>query len=169
MVSRSRDGEYATGLLRSFGIKSVRGSSTLGGSDALKKLTQKIVEGTNGAMIVDGPQGPARVAKIGAVVMARDAQVPLIPRLWGADRCWILNSWDRLMIPKPFARIVYYHAEPIWIPSTANGEELERYRQLFEDRLNEGASWCDKQLGQERPWRKVTVHGIPETGPIKEA
>jgi lysophospholipid acyltransferase (LPLAT)-like uncharacterized protein len=158
MVSQSRDGEYAARLARFFKVKTVRGSSTRGGSNALKELTDRIEkEGTNGGMVVDGPVGPARVAKIGAAVMARNARVPLIPRVWSADRCWILNSWDRLIIPKPFARIVYCHADPILIPDSAKGKELEKYRKLLEERLNEATAWCDNQFGEEKPWHKTKV------------
>jgi lysophospholipid acyltransferase (LPLAT)-like uncharacterized protein len=132
----------------------VRGSSTRGGSAALKELTDKLKKGSNSGMILDGPVGPARVAKIGAVVMARNAGVPIIPLSWGADRCWVLNSWDRLMIPKPFARIVYCFGEPIWITPDKNNEDLERYRRRLEEDLNRVTSWCDKQFGEERPWQK---------------
>ena len=115
-------------------------------------------------MLADGPLGPARVAKIGSVVIARDAEVPLIPVLWGADRCWIFNSWDRYLVPKPFARVAIFYAEPIWIPRSAVEEELEGYRRIFEERLNQGTRWCDEQFGSERPWRKVTEEGMPEIG-----
>ena len=156
MVSQSRDGEFAARLAKSFDVKTVRGSSTRGGTGALKELTHMMVKtGTNGCMIVDGPVGPSRVAKIGAVVMARNARVPLIPRVWSADRCWVLNSWDRFIIPKPFAKIVYCHAEPIKVPISADGDELDNYRKLLEDRLNEATTWCDKQFGEEQPWRKT--------------
>ncbi|MFC1867887.1 lysophospholipid acyltransferase family protein, partial [Thermodesulfobacteriota bacterium] len=168
MVSQSRDGEYAARIINHFGLKDVRGSSTRGGRNALKELIQKILDGTSGGMVVDGPLGPARVAKTGAVILARNANVPLIPVAWGTDRCWTLNSWDRFIIPKPFARIVYCFAEPIWIPSSADGEEIGKYRKLLEDRLNHGARWCDEQLGQERPWRKVTAKDIPEIGPLEK-
>jgi len=138
MISRSRDGEYAARTAACLGFKNVRGSSTQGGSKALKELVQRIKEGEFVGMLADGPQGPARLAKMGSLVIARDAEVPLIPVLWGADRCWIFNSWDRYLVPKPFARVVIFYAEPIWIPRSANGEELEEYRHLFEKRLNQG-------------------------------
>jgi lysophospholipid acyltransferase (LPLAT)-like uncharacterized protein len=155
MISQSRDGEYAARIARWLGFKNVRGSSTRGGSVALKEMTQKIREGEPGGMLADGPLGPPRVAKTGSVVMARDAEAPLIPVLWGADRCWALNTWDRYLVPKPFARVVIFYAEPIWIPRSAQGENLEAYRQLFEKRLNQGTRWCDEQFGPERPWRKI--------------
>jgi len=167
MVSQSRDGEYAVRLLNLFGHKNVRGSSTRGGPQALKELTQKIKEGDRGGILADGPLGPARVAKIGAVIMAHEAQVPLITVTWGADRCWILNSWDRFLVPKPFARIVIYYPEPIWIPpSVGGGKELEEYRGLLEERLNQGTRWCDTHFGTERPWRKVKEKGQTEVGPL---
>jgi hypothetical protein len=98
--------------------------------------------------------------------MAHEAQVPLIPLTWGADRCWIINSWDRFLLPKPFARIVIYYPEPIWIPSSVGGKELKDYRRLLEERLNQGTRWCDTHFGTERPWRKVKEKGQIEVGPL---
>ena len=166
MISKSKDGEYAVRLASWLGFKNVRGSSTRGGSKALKELVQRIRAGEIGGMLADGPQGPARVAKMGSVIMARNAEVPLGPVLWGADRCWIFNSWDRYLVPKPFARVVIYYAEPIWVPYSAERKELEEHRRLFEERLNQGARWCDEQFGQERPWRKTTEKEVPEIGPL---
>ena len=51
MVSQSRDGEYATRLVRLFGHTTVRGSSTRGGGLALKELTQKILKGSQQKML----------------------------------------------------------------------------------------------------------------------
>ncbi|MFC1840422.1 lysophospholipid acyltransferase family protein [Thermodesulfobacteriota bacterium] len=170
MISQSRDGELAARLVNTLGLSDVRGSSTRGGMSALKQLTQKILDGeTNGGMIVDGPLGPPRVAKMGTVILARNSKAPLIPIMWATDRCWILNSWDRFIIPKPFARIVYCHSEPIWVPESAEGDELEKYKTLLEESLNNAARWCDEQFGEEKPWRKVKNDGIPETGPVKHA
>jgi lysophospholipid acyltransferase (LPLAT)-like uncharacterized protein len=167
MISQSRDGEYAARIAQWLGFKNVRGSSTRGGAQALKSIIDEIKAGEIGGMLADGPLGPPRVAKIGSVIMARDAEAPLIPVLWGADRCWVLNSWDRYLIPKPFARVVIHYAEPIWVPASATGEGLEKYRKLFEDRLNEGTRRCDEYFGSERPWRKVKKEGVPEIGPIE--
>ena len=154
MISASRDGEYAARVARWLGFRNVRGSSTRGGTLALREIIRRMREGEIGGMLADGPRGPARVAKIGSVIMARDAGVPLVPVLWGADRCWVFNSWDQYLVPKPFARVVVLYEEPIWIPQHAGGEALEPLRRLFEDRLNRGTRWCDQQFGVERPWKK---------------
>jgi lysophospholipid acyltransferase (LPLAT)-like uncharacterized protein len=167
MISRSRDGEYVARLASWLGFRTVRGSSSRGGPTAVRELTRRIREGELGGMLADGPQGPARVAKLGTVLIARDGGAPIIPVLWGADRCWTFNSWDRYLLPKPFARIVLYAGEPLWVPQTVRGQELEKYRLLLEERMNEGTRWCDRHFGPERPWRKVTKAGMPEIGSLE--
>ncbi len=159
MISQSRDGEYVTRIAKWLGFKNVRGSSTRGGAEALREMTERIKNGDIGGMLADGPVGPARVAKLGSVILARDTGCPLIPILWSADRCWILNSWDRYMIPKPFAKIFFYYAEPVWVPSDADRETLEIYRRQVEDSLNKSTSLCDAYFGADRPWRKVKKEG----------
>ena len=169
MVSQSRDGEYAARTARLLGFKSVRGSTTRGGTEALRAIISRIKRGENGGMLADGPLGPARVAKIGSIIMARSAGVPLLPLAWGGDRCWVFNSWDQYLVPKPFARVVVYIAEPIWVPRSTNVDELEGYRRLLEERLNEGTRWCDEQFEVKRPWRKVNAGGPEEPRPTEEA
>jgi lysophospholipid acyltransferase (LPLAT)-like uncharacterized protein len=159
MISHSRDGEYAARTARLLGFESVRGSTTRGGTEALRAIISRIKRGENGGMLADGPLGPARVAKIGSIIMARSARVPLLPLTWGGDRCWLFNSWDQYLVPKPFARVVVYIAEPIWVPRSAKVDELEEYRRLLEERLNDGTRWCDEQFGAERPWQKVKAEG----------
>jgi len=167
MVSQSRDGEYAARAVKYLGIKSVRGSSTRGGGRALSEMIQRLENGENGGMLADGPLGPARVAKIGTVVMACKARVPILPVAWGAERCWVLNSWDRFMIPKPFSRVIVRIDDPIWIPESETGRDREPYRKILEERLNFIAGWCDEQFGIQRPWRKVKKQGMPEFGPLE--
>jgi len=143
MISQSRDGEYIARLINWLGLKDVRGSSTRGGVDALKDLVRRMKNGANGGMIPDGPTGPAREAKIGTIILARMTGAPIVPLAWGADRCWVFNSWDRFMIPKPFARISYCYGEPIVVPHSARTPEMEEYRKLLDERLNKITSQCD--------------------------
>jgi len=166
MISQSRDGEYAARVAAWLGFRSVRGSSTRGGLGALKGMIKRIRAGETCGVLADGPQGPARIAKMGAIIVAREGGVPLIPVVWGADRCWVFNSWDRYLVPKPFSRVVVYHGEPVRVPKSAKKDEMESYRKLFEDRLYHGTRWCDQQFGEERPWRRTKEAGVPESGPL---
>jgi lysophospholipid acyltransferase (LPLAT)-like uncharacterized protein len=154
LVSQSRDGTYGAETAKWLGFRAIRGSSSRGGARALLQVSRQLKDGHAVGIFADGPRGPARAAKPGPVLLAAKAGVPLLPVMWGADRCWVLNSWDRYLIPKPFARIAIYFGEPIHVPRTTRREDLEAYRRRFEDEMNAGARWCDEQFGQQRPWRR---------------
>ncbi len=166
MISASRDGEYAAKLASCFGFRYVRGSSTRGGSQALKNMVARLNKGYDSAgMLADGPQGPPRVVKMGSLIMSRDTGLPLIGILWGADKCWTFNSWDRYLVPKPFSRVVIKYTEPMWIPPGTSGPELEKVRAEFERSLNEAARFCDLYFGLERPSRRIGPDEPRESSP----
>ena len=160
MISKSKDGEWAARVAKYLGFKNVRGSSRKGdtdkgGGDAWRNLVQLVKEGESAGMLCDGPRGPARQAKIGAVLIAKETGAPMIPEMWGCDRAWCVNSWDRYMIPKPFAKVYVIHGDPIYVPADADKEQLEHYRLLLEEQLNQTAKRCDDYFGIERPVHKT--------------
>lgn len=109
MISRSRDGEYMARYLKIMGGIPVRGSSSRGGLSALKEMADYLgaEPGRYAATVADGPQGPRYQARAGMISLAMKTGLPLIPLMWSAKRVWVLkNTWDRTMIPKPFAKIV---------------------------------------------------------------
>lgn len=137
MASRSRDGEWAAGLLKRFGFVSPRGSSSNYGKEALAELVSLSQEGYDCALTCDAPKGPAQVCKMGSIILAFRSGVPIVLSISSANPCWRLKTWDGTIIPKPFSRIVMGMDEDhIVIPEYADEQELERYRKLVEDRLN---------------------------------
>lgn len=105
MISEHRDGEIVAKIAESLGYRTVRGSSTRGASRALLGLARAIDEGHDGAITPDGPRGPAHVFAPGGAVAAHRTGVPIVPIRACASRAWRLRSWDRFLIPKPFARV----------------------------------------------------------------
>lgn len=106
LVSRSRDGELVSRLLRLWGARTVRGSSSRGGAEGLRALHRAIrKERASVVTLADGPRGPERQFKPGTLVLAQVNAAPLIPLACLASSAWQLGSWDRLLVPKPFARI----------------------------------------------------------------
>lgn len=105
LISEHRDGEIVSQIAESLGYRTVRGSSSRGASRALLGLARAIDEGHDGAITPDGPRGPARVFAPGAAVTAQRTGVPIVPIRASASRAWRLKSWDRFLIPKPFARV----------------------------------------------------------------
>lgn len=127
-VSRSRDGDLIGATLRALGYSDpARGSSSRGGSTALRGLLRRLQDGTAAAVLVDGPRGPARVAKTGVIALARLADRPIQPIAFSARPAIRLKSWDRSLIPLPFARVVCAYGEPIVIDSaTAHDDPAEQ-------------------------------------------
>jgi lysophospholipid acyltransferase (LPLAT)-like uncharacterized protein len=147
MISRSKDGEMLAQYAAGFGIIPARGSSKKGGRDALRQMRRYLRSGGKAcATVLDGPQGPAYVAKKGMIVLSKLTGSPLIPIMWSANRTMtIRNSWDKMMLPLPWSRVCIAFGEPIHIPPDTRSEDLEHYRQLVEDRLNAMMAEVDRR------------------------
>ena len=109
VISEHRDGEIIAQIAERLGYTTVRGSSSRGGGRALIGLMRAVEGGRDGAVTPDGPRGPAHVFAPGAAIAAQRTGVPLLPIRASATRAWRLKSWDRFLVPKPFAtvRVVY--------------------------------------------------------------
>ncbi|MDT7807842.1 MAG: hypothetical protein QOJ70_1655 [Acidobacteriota bacterium] len=124
MTSRSFDGEYIARFIQRFGYGVSRGSSTRGAVGALVEMTRLVRRGCPAAFTVDGPRGPRREAKMGAVLLAKKTGRPVLPFAANAHSFWQLPSWDRLQIPRPFTRAAVRIAPPIYVPPDADKEML---------------------------------------------
>ena len=98
---------------------------------------------------LDGPRGPRRVAKPGAVILAGRTKSPMIPLVLAASTSWRMSSWDRLVIPKPFARIVCAYGDPIQPPLDDGEEEVERVRLVLERNLEVQQRTLEAELGND--------------------
>ncbi len=137
IASASEDGELAAQAAKRFGWITARGSSSRGGRQAFREMEGYINKGYIGGLVADAPRGPRFVSKLGIIYLAKRTGIPIIPVIWGADRCWKLRSWDRTLIPKPFARIVaLFDNDYLHIPPDASREACEEYRRQLDDRLN---------------------------------
>lgn len=138
MVSLSRDGNLGYLLGKWAKLRVVRGSSNRGGSRALRGLFREIQKERSSIVILpDGSQGPIYEAKAGAIVLAQLSGAPLCLFSYKADRVWRVKSWDRLIVPKPFAKISIRFAKLYTLPRELNKTDLEFERRRLEDKLNE--------------------------------
>jgi lysophospholipid acyltransferase (LPLAT)-like uncharacterized protein len=126
VVSRSPDGEILDRLLRSFGYCTVRGSNRRRGMRSMVELARMVRHGADAAVAVDGPRGPALVAKAGLVVVARVTGCPIVPLGVGIDRYKQFASWDSFRFPLPFARAVLTAGTPIMVPRHCSLEQKRR-------------------------------------------
>lgn len=147
LVSRSEDGEYIARVLEGWGFGTVRGSSSRGGSAALRELVRHLRAGRTLALTPDGPRGPRQRMKLGALVAAQLANVPLVPVAAGARRAWWFEGWDRFLVPKPFARVRIAYGPPHEVPRTADPEELQERALRLEAELNRLLDEVDRDAG----------------------
>jgi lysophospholipid acyltransferase (LPLAT)-like uncharacterized protein len=137
MISQSRDGEMIARVVDILGWRSVRGSSSRGGMRALKEMRVLTRRGYRIGHIVDGPQGPFGVVKPGLLTIAQFAGAPVVPVITSAQRCWVFNSWDRFMVPKPFSNVLIRFGPPIPVPRRMTANAFEALRQDMEERIKE--------------------------------
>jgi lysophospholipid acyltransferase (LPLAT)-like uncharacterized protein len=112
VVSEARDGQYLADFAASLGYRAVRGSSTRGAARALLGAVRELQAGYAVAFTPDGPRGPRREMKPGVVAAAQRGGGIVVPLHAEADRSWRLDSWDRFMIPKPWARVRIVYGRP---------------------------------------------------------
>ncbi len=133
LVSGSVDGEVPERIARAWGAEVIRGSANQSGALALRDMQRMMKNGYSIVTTPDGPRGPKYEFKIGTVLMARVAGVPIVPIGCAADRAWYLKRWDDFMVPKPFARIVMAVGEPCPIPLHTPLDGLEEHRLLVQE------------------------------------
>lgn len=142
MISRSFDGECIARIAQKLGFRPVRGSSSRGGAGALLGMREELDLGHPAVFTADGPRGPIYVAKRGPVLLAQRTGYNICCFHVAVERAWILKSWDRMMIPKPFSRASFYITSPLAVPADATDEQLEkslRELQAAMDRARTGA------------------------------
>jgi lysophospholipid acyltransferase (LPLAT)-like uncharacterized protein len=150
MTSRSFDGEYIARFIQRFGYGAARGSSTRGGTGAIVEMARLMRAGCATAFTIDGPVGPPRVAKMGAVLLAKKMGQPILPVTMALARYWRAPTWDSLQIPKPFTRALARIAPPIWVPADADQNMLRAKRDELQralDQINSEAAKMRSKTG----------------------
>lgn len=141
LISEHRDGEMVAQAAESLGYGLIRGSTTRGGDRALISLVRELKAGHEVAITPDGPRGPAETFAPGALVAAQRSDSFILPVAAAADRAWRLRSWDRFVIPKPFARVTIAYATPTKVSATSSREAADQ-GPIFERLLNEASGFA---------------------------
>jgi lysophospholipid acyltransferase (LPLAT)-like uncharacterized protein len=129
LISRSFDGELITRILRMFGFDAVRGSSSRSAREGLMGLVDVIESARTAIFTADGPLGPIYQTKMGPIKLAQLTGAPIGAFHLQPERAWIINSWDRFLIPKPFTRICVSWAQWTRVPRDLCPEQFEPRRQ----------------------------------------
>ena len=148
MSSYSYDGEYMGRIIKRFGFVAVKGSSSRNPIRALLGLRRALDEGWTVAFTLDGPRGPRHKVKPGPVGLGKSSGRALTTFHAAVDKAWVLNSWDRMMIPRPFARVLVRVGRLIHIPSDASDADLERYTAELQTTLDRICEFSEANVGK---------------------
>lgn len=165
LISKSGDGEVIARVVQRWGFSTVRGSKDIGerkkgGVRATMEMIEKVNEGQNVAIMVDGPAGPLHEIKNGVIKVAKHTGGAIIPMVWYSPNKSLvkLPTWDKFEIPLGFTKLVNLYGEPIYVPENSTPEEdkaiKEKLKQaLFE--LEKQAPEAFKEAYKKKKWKKV--------------
>jgi lysophospholipid acyltransferase (LPLAT)-like uncharacterized protein len=129
LISRSFDGELITRILNLFGFHAVRGSSSRGAREGLLGLKDVIERNRPAIFTADGPRGPIYQTKMGPIKLAQMTGAPIGVFHLEPRRAWVMKSWDRFLVPKPFTRICVSWGKWTHVPADLAPEAFEPKRQ----------------------------------------
>lgn len=137
LISPSVDGELPALLAKRVGAAVIRGSSNATGARALRDYYEAIVkQGVSPSITPDGPRGPRRVAKPGAILVSQLSGKPIVPMAYAASRVWLFPTWDRFVLPWPLSRAVLVVGEPIVVPKGLDAAALQGWQDELGRRLD---------------------------------
>jgi hypothetical protein len=148
MSSNSYDGEYMGRIIHKFGFLAVKGSSSRNAVRALLGLRRALEEGWTVAFTLDGPRGPRRQVKPGPAALGRSTGLPLTMFHVAVNKAWVLNTWDRLMIPLPFSRVLVRFGKLIRVPTDASDEDVERYSAELQASLDRVCEFAEANVSR---------------------
>ncbi|MFN8574932.1 MAG: lysophospholipid acyltransferase family protein [Gemmatimonadaceae bacterium] len=136
LISTHSDGEIIARIVEGIGYRTTRGSSTREGTRALRELIGALRDSEQIAVTPDGPRGPRHAFAPGVVLATQRLHAPIILARARVRSAWVLHSWDRFVIPKPFARVELFHSPLIW-PDREGAPDADAQAGKLADTLND--------------------------------
>lgn len=123
LISSHRDGQLISKCAWWFEMGTVTGSTSRGGMRAVRELIRLARAGHSLFITPDGPRGPRMQVNEGIIDIARITGLPILPASIGVSRGRALKTWDRFLVPLPFARTAVRWGDPIHVDRHADPAE----------------------------------------------
>lgn len=161
VVSRHGDGEVMSRAVRFLGIKSIRGSTdrksgehkkgfpakNRGGASVIREAIKVLEDGNSLSITPDGPKGPRFKFKRNSLMIAEQTKTPIAPLSFSANKVWIINSWDKFIIPKPFSKIKVKFCDLYFVNDLDSEDKIEAHAEFIEKTLNDITTELDNEFG----------------------
>ena len=151
MISRSRDGDVASRIVEQLGFRVVRGSSSRGGATGMREMIEATGDGHPLALTIDGPRGPARRCKPGAILIAGRSRLPIVPTVAIPASARALNSWDRFLVPAPRSRVFVSYGNPIDVRTDGSPDDIMAWQGRVESEMDRLVELCESAAGVSWP------------------
>lgn len=135
LISASRDGDFIANWIERSGYGTIRGSSSRKGVVALRQLMDTLAADGNVLFTPDGPRGPVYQATQGVIFLAQKSGAPIVPIHMEYSSCWRLKSWDRFVVPRPFATLRAIFGPPISVAPLSEPDQFETERRRLQETM----------------------------------
>lgn len=149
LISGHADGKLISMAVGYFGIQTIAGSTSKGGSDAIRKLLRVLKQGDCAGVTPDGPRGPRFSINPTLISLASKANVDLAPMSYSTSRNIIFRTWDKFFLPLPFSKGVFIYGEPIPMNSEQTPDDLAKIKDLLRQRLIDISNQADQICGNK--------------------
>jgi lysophospholipid acyltransferase (LPLAT)-like uncharacterized protein len=147
IASPSRDGKLGADVLKRFGYGIIYGSSSKSPIRAIIQSVQAMRAGRDMAIAVDGPRGPLHQIKPGALFLAKKMNASIVPAVNSSFPALTFRSWDRFILPRPFARSVMVFGDPVLLSPDMSDETMQNETRMIEAELNRLTRLADRMTG----------------------
>jgi hypothetical protein len=149
LISSHKDGQLIAKIVSYYGIKTIYGSTSKGGTQALRHLLKALKAGGSMGITPDGPRGPRERVGGSVIPIAMAAGVDVIPVTYATSRRKILNTWDGFHLAFPFSRGVFLWGDPL--PLKTKDKQGHHWEKVLEDRLNDLQVAAEAYVDQPTP------------------
>ena len=140
LISKHRDGDIIARLISKLGFKAIRGSThksgktkNKGGLTSARQMIKSLKNGISIGISPDGPKGPRHKVSDGILSISRLSNSSILPVGIGFKKKWVLNTWDKFIIPKPFNQITIIWGEPL--PALKNEKNINQFKSKLESAM----------------------------------
>ena len=150
MASAHADARIASANLASLGIGLIELETSGDNTQAIREAVRALRKGGSVGITVDGPFGPPRMAKPGALVIAGLAGVQAAPCTYAVSRVFRLKTWDRFVVPLPWSRGVLGVGDGFTPPRRMTEDETTAAAARLSALIDDLQAACEARLHERR-------------------
>ena len=135
LISAHSDGQLLSKTVKYFNIETITGSSSKGGSEAIRNIIKSLKSEISIGMTPDGPRGPRMKVNSAIIKIASLTGHKIVPLSYSVKKKFFLNSWDKFLVALPFGKGCFIWGKPIKIKKNISTNEDLKLSKRLENNL----------------------------------